>query len=161
MNVDEYNRCVDLFSDGVYRFALKMLKNVEQAQDVVQDTFEKLWVKHDDVQFGKAKSYLFTSTYNGSLDSIKHQKYRFNYLQQLPSDASTDESYSDLGEILNRTIDLLPDIQKSVLLLRDYEGYSYDEIGEITGLSQSQVKVYIYRARLFLKDKLVSIDAVI
>jgi len=55
----------------------------------------------------------------------------------------------------------LPEIQRSVLMLRDYEGYAYKEIGEITGLNESQVKVYIYRARVFLKNYLVSIDRVI
>lgn len=161
MNVDEYNRCVDLFSDGMYRFALRMMKSVEMAQDIVQDTFEKMWVKHADVDFAKAKSYLFTSTYNRAIDVIKQQKHKFDYLQQLPSEASTSETYSDLSDILNREIDQLPDIQKSVLLLRDYEGYSYEEIGQITNLNESQVKVYIYRARLFLKEKLVSVETLI
>lgn len=55
----------------------------------------------------------------------------------------------------------LSDIQRSVLLLRDYEGYSYEEIGQITGLNESQVKVYIFRARMFMKNYLVSLDRVI
>ena len=62
------------------------------------------------------------------------------------------EQYSDLKEILNEAISRLPDDQRSVILLRDYEGYAYNEISEITGLSESQVKVYIYRGRLFLKN---------
>ena len=66
--------------------------------------------------------------------------------------------YSDLKEILDEALDRLPEIQKSLILLRDYEGYSYEEIGEITGLSESQVKVYIFRGRMALKNYLVSID---
>ncbi|HFB61480.1 MAG TPA: RNA polymerase sigma factor, partial [Bacteroidetes bacterium] len=64
---------------------------------------------------------------------------------------SPDNGYSDLKEVLDKAVEQLPEIQRSVVLLRDYEGYSYREIGQITGLSESQVKVYIFRARLFLK----------
>lgn len=73
----------------------------------------------------------------------------------------TYSNYSDLKEILEEAVDKLPPVQKSVVLLRDYEGYSYEEIGEITGLSESQVKVYIYRARIFLKKYIVSPDLVV
>jgi len=58
-------------------------------------------------------------------------------------------------------VDKLPEIQRSVVMLRDYEGYSYEEIGKITNLSESQVKVYIYRARVFLKKFIVSPEFVI
>jgi RNA polymerase sigma-70 factor (ECF subfamily) len=79
--------------------------------------------------------------------------------QQLMS--VTSSSYSDLKEVLNEALSHLPEVQRSVILLRDYEGYNYLEIGEITGLSESQVKVYIYRARVFLKEYIGSVNAVI
>ena len=69
--------------------------------------------------------------------------------------------YSDLSEILNEALNRLPEIQRSVILLRDYEGYSYEEIGEVTGLTESQVKVYIYRGRISLKKYLVKLENVI
>ena len=72
-----------------------------------------------------------------------------------------EEQYSDLKEILNEAITRLPADQKSVLLLRDYEGYSYKEIADITELSEAQVKVYIYRARVFLKTYIGSIETVV
>ena len=74
---------------------------------------------------------------------------------------SHSSQYSDLQEILHNAIDLLPADQKAVTMLRDYEGYSYKEIEEITGLKEAQVKVYIYRARKFLKSYLGSVEAVI
>lgn len=74
MTVEEYNKCVDLYSDGIYRFALKMLKNTELAQDNVQDSYEKLWVKHAEVDSAKAKSYLFTTSYNASVDTLRKEK---------------------------------------------------------------------------------------
>jgi len=58
-------------------------------------------------------------------------------------------------------VNKLPEIQRSVVLLRDYEGYSYEEIGKITGLNEAQVKVYIYRARVFLKEYIGSLENVL
>ena len=59
-------------------------------------------------------------------------------------------------KILESALARLNEIQRSLVLLKDYEGYSYEEIGEITGLSPSQVKVYLHRARIQLKNYLVS-----
>ena len=70
-------------------------------------------------------------------------------------------SYSDLKEILDEAIETLPEIQKSVILLRDYEGYSYKEIGDIVELTESQVKVYIFRGRLALKKYIGSMEMVL
>jgi RNA polymerase sigma-70 factor (ECF subfamily) len=74
---------------------------------------------------------------------------------------SHSSQYSDIKEILNQGLEQLPEIQKTVLLLRDYEGYDYLEIGEITQLTESQVKVYIFRARTFLKNYIGKVEAVI
>lgn len=71
------------------------------------------------------------------------------------------EQYSDLKKVLREALDTLPEIQRSVVMLRDYEGYSYEEIGGITGLNESQVKVYIYRARMALKQYIGSIENVV
>ena len=161
MTVEEYNKSIDLYADGIYRFALKTLKDQEKAKDTVQDTYEKLWVKHDDVSYEKVKSYLFTTAYHTSIDLIRKEKKKVEYESTPTIDTAHFEQYSDIREILNKAVELLPEIQKSVLLLRDYEGYSYEEVGEITGLNESQVKVYIFRARLFLKNYLVSIENVI
>jgi len=161
MTVEEYNKSVDLYADGIYRFALKTIKDQEKAKDIVQDSYEKLWIKHADVSYEKVKSYLFTTAYHTSIDIIRKDSKSVNIETAPIPEVSTGGQYSDIHEVLNKAVELLPDIQKSVLLLRDYEGYSYEEIGEITGLNESQVKVYIFRARLFLKNYLVSIENVI
>ncbi len=66
-----------------------------------------------------------------------------------------------MSELLNRALDQLPEKQKMVILMRDYEGYAYNEIGEITGLSVAQVKVYIFRARKFLKAYIGKVDVLV
>jgi RNA polymerase sigma-70 factor (ECF subfamily) len=75
--------------------------------------------------------------------------------------AAPSAEYKGLKELLNKALDSLPDIQRAVVILRDYEGYSYDEIGSITGLNESQVKVYIFRARQSLKTHLGSLEAIL
>jgi RNA polymerase sigma-70 factor (ECF subfamily) len=152
MTVEEYNSCVDEHSDGIYRFILKNIRDKETAMDIVQDTFEKMWRKFREVQYSKAKSYLFTTAYHTMIDVIRREKFQADWDDSMENSLSAGNHYTGLKEILDEGLKRLPEIQRSVLLLRDYEGYSYQEIGEITGLNESQVKVYIFRARGFLKN---------
>ena len=162
MTTNEYNQSVDLYSDNVYRFILKQVRNSDTAKDIVQDTYEKLWLKAGDVSFEKVRSYLFTAAYHTMIDWIRREKKQGEYDEKsVKRKLTTSEQYSDLNEVLHKALEQLPEVQKSVVLLRDYEGYSYEEIGEITGLGESQVKVYIFRARKFLKEYLGSMEAVI
>jgi len=161
MTTREYNNCVDQHADGVYRFILKNLKDEHDAQDVVQDAFEKLWLNHKKLASGKAKSYLFTTAYHTMIDHIRKKKHSGS-IEDIPETSNgTFRDYSDLREILDEALAKLNEVQRSVVLLRDYEGYSYHEIGEITGLNESQVKVYLYRARVYLKNYIVSPEHVI
>ncbi len=70
MTIREYNNCVDEFSDGIYRFLLKNIRNAELARDIVQESFLKLWLKRKDVDYTKSKSYLYTTAYHGMIDQI-------------------------------------------------------------------------------------------
>lgn len=161
MTLAEYNQCVESFSSNLYRFILKNLRNEEKAKDVVQDTFTKLWIKVDDVDFEKAKSYIFTTGYRTMIDLVRKDKRRETKDSWENLEPSHSEHYTDLQEILDQALNQLPESQKNVILLRDYEGYSYKEIGDITGLNEAQVKVYIYRARVTLKNYLVKMENVI
>jgi RNA polymerase sigma factor (sigma-70 family) len=161
MTVEEYNRAVDTYADNLYRFVLKNLKDGHMSDDIVQETYEKLWVKLEGVSFLKVKTYLFTTAYHTMIDFIRKEK-RFSGIGPGEGiEPSHSGHYSDLGEVLERAVHNLPADQKSVVMLRDYEGYSYREIAEITGLSESQVKVYIYRARIYLKNYIGSLEQVI
>lgn len=157
MTATEYNKAVDLYADGLYRFVLKNIKDEDDARDIVQDTFEKVWMKAETIQAEKAKSYLFTTAYHAVIERSNKIK-RFSPIEEKYGGVIEQFAAFDVKKILNEAVELLPADQKSVLLLRDYEGYSYKEIAEITSLSESQVKVYIFRARSFLKNYIVSAD---
>lgn len=161
MTIDEYNKSVDLFSDSIFRFILKNIRDREKSQDIVQDTYEKLWKNHKDVSAEKVKSYLFSTAYHTLLDMTRRDKKQGRWEEAEIQSHVCHNSYSDLNEILHNALAQLPETQKMVVMMRDYEGYSYTEIGEITGLNESQVKVYIYRARLFLKNYIGKMEVVI
>jgi RNA polymerase sigma factor (sigma-70 family) len=161
MTVNEYNEAVDLYSDRLFRFVLKSIRDTYAAEDIVQDSYEKLWKNVENVDGAKVKSYLFTTAYHTMIDRIRKEK-RSAYSEELNlPEESHENNYSDLGEILKEAVNRLPEIQRMVLLLRDYEGYSYNEIGEMANLNESQVKVYIYRARVFLKNYIGKMETVV
>jgi len=161
MTTFEYNQCVDNHADAVYRFVLKNIRDDDSAQDIVQEAFVRMWEKREDISGEKSKSYLFTTAYHLLIDSVRRQE-RFTELNHTSHEFHDEgSSYSDLQDILHQAVEQLPSDQKMVLLLRDYEGYSYQEIGEVTGLNESQVKVYIYRARLFLKKYIGRLEVVL
>ena len=156
MTEREYNECVKTFSDNVYRFILKNLRHEEDARDVVQSSFEKMWKNKDEVQFTTSKSYLFTVAYHQMIDHVRKVK-RIELRESFNESSSIlNKPYNNVKKVLERALATLNDVQRSLVLLKDYEGYSYQEIGQITSLSESQVKVYLHRARIQLKEYLVS-----
>jgi len=161
VTVAEYNQCVDSYSDALYRFVLKHIKDEDMAKDIVQDTYEKVWRKVNDIESTNAKSYMFTAAHHTLVDYTRKAKKQGDFTETVENSLKHEKHYSDIKEVLNMALDKLPDIQKSVVLLRDYEGYDYAEIGKITNLTESQVKVYIFRARAALKNYIGKLEVVI
>ncbi len=150
-----------MHADNVYRFILHNMRDEEEAKDIVQDSFEKMWINVANINAEKSKSYLFTTAYRTMIDRIRRKKRMVSFEIEIHDKALGQNQYTGGSEVIQNALSKLPEIQRSVILLRDYEGYSYDEIGEITQLNTSQVKVYIYRARTTLKQMLVSVDNII
>ncbi len=154
MTTQEYNKSVQLYADRLFRFAVKSLRQEADAKDVVQRSFEKLWVRHKDVDFEKVKSYLFTTAYHTMIDYSRKNK-RTDIVEQIPEIGIRNSHHAfELRDSLQNALSTLPEIQKKLIMLRDYEGYSYKEIAGITELNESQVKVYIFRARKKLQEVL-------
>jgi RNA polymerase sigma factor (sigma-70 family) len=161
MTEREYNNCVTDYADNVYRFILKNLRHEEDARDVVQTAFEKMWRNREEVDAQKSKSYLFTVAYHQMIDHIRKVK-RIQLKDEFKEEARIENRGSnDLKKVLNEALNRLSETQRSLVMLKDYEGYSYDEIGQIMNLNASQVKVYLHRARVQLKDYLVKMENVI
>ena len=152
MTVAEYNSAVDQHADGIYRFAVKHLRDEDLAKDVVQESFARLWVKVDEVEGAKAKSYLFTTAHHVMIDEVRKGKRNTRIEEHHEDMRHTSQGQPDLKEVLDAALATLPAVQRSVVLLRDLEGYTYEEIAELTDLNLPQVKVYIYRGRTALKE---------
>lgn len=162
MTLAEYNTCVDQHADGLYRFILKQVRDADDAQDVVQEAFARVWERVGEVPFDKAKTYLFTTGYRVMIDGLRKAKRGRAYADQhTPATIGVPPPPTGLKAVLEEALQKLPEMQRTVVLLRDYEGYAYDQIGEITGLSESQVKVYIFRARVALRNYIGKLENVL
>jgi RNA polymerase sigma-70 factor (ECF subfamily) len=161
MTISDYNLAVDAYADALYRYTLKNLRQPMHARDIVQDCYEKLWIHREKIDNEKVKSWLFTTAHHTMIDGIRRKQKESEFMSEKLPESTCEPGNFDLREILHHAVGQLSDVQRSVLLLRDYEEYSYREIGEITGLSEAQVKVYIYRSRIFLKNYIGTIDAVL
>jgi RNA polymerase sigma factor (sigma-70 family) len=161
MTIKEYNDCVKLYADNVYRFILKNIKQEEDAKDIVQTAFEKIWINREQVDNEKCKSFLFTVAYNSMIDHIRKNK-RVVLKDDFGETAlGSNSQQQNTKRILQEALGRLSERDRSLVMLKDYEGYNYAEIGEITNLNESQVKVYLHRARLQLREYLVKVENVI
>lgn len=150
----------------LFRLALRITTNREEAEDVVQDTLMKVWDRREDwAEIESMEAYALSICRNLALDSTKKKGRR---------DASLDEegvkeavshtnpyeqaAQSNRVRIVRQLIDSLPEKQRSCIQLRDFEGKSYKEVAEVLGISESQVKVNIFRARQTVKTKFEQLD---
>lgn len=158
MEVNEYNACVKEWADALFRFACKSTGQPSDAHDVVQNCFEVLWQKRKDVEKAKGKAFLFQVAYNQSVDNFR-KRSKVAY-KEIPEDVVSPGN-PDLKKVLDRALTRLDEQSRALVLLKDYEGYRYEEIAQITGLTDAQVKVYLHRARKVLKEYLVSVENII
>jgi len=150
----------------LYRLALRITLNREEAEDIVQDTLLKVWNRRDDWQdIGSIEAFSLTVCRNLSLDKIK-KAGRDNRPIDDEAAASADTAsdpyermiQKDRVETVRRIVDALPEKQKSCMQLRDFEGKSYREIAYILGMTEEQVKINIFRARQTVKQKYKEFD---
>jgi RNA polymerase sigma-70 factor (ECF subfamily) len=128
----------------------------------VQDCFLKLWKERANVDKMKIKYWLFATAHNAMINYLKRSSKTVSINSILFNEPlASQKSDFDVKEILERSLDTLPPIQKTIILLRDLEGYNYSEIGDILSLSEAQVKVYLFRARQKIKDLLKHLHAVL
>lgn len=155
MKRNEYNIVVKEQAGNLYGYAIRFLRNEDDAKDIVQDVFEKLWLNRSKVEFAKSKSWMFTTAHNAMIN-FSTRKGRMTLTDQMShyETGSSQSNRFESNQVVDRAVSILPPIQKSVILLRDLEDYSYKEIGDILDLSESQVKVYLFRARKKIKKQL-------
>ena len=158
MKAAYYNLCVDKYSDMLMGYAYKVCGDYFTAEDAVQEAFLRLWENRNKVEEKGVKSWLFTSVYRILIDNYRKNK-RTDLPEALPESAADDVyGHFENCELINAALGELTPIQRSIVLLKDIEGYRYDEIATMLELTLSQVKVYLFRARKKLKISLEAIE---
>lgn len=155
----DFTRDILPLKNVLFRTALRITMNREEAEDIVQDTLLKLWERHEEMSsISNLESFAISAARNLALDRIAlHQNKVITLNEELHDTADSSVSVHEqlvMGErtdMLHQLINQLPEKQRTALHLRDIEGKTYREIGEIMGISESDVKINIYRGRDFLK----------
>lgn len=152
----------------LFRLALRITLNREEAEDVVQDTMIKVWNARDRwLELDSIEAYSLTIARNLSLDRIKKMDNQNDSLEEQTTER-LDETSSTPSErmiqkdklnIVRNIINELPEKQRSCLQLRDIEGKSYKEIADILSITEDQVKVNIFRARQTVKQRFQQFDS--
>lgn len=146
----------------LYRLALRITMNREEAEDAVQETMIKVWDKRDSWQeLDSIEAFSLTICRNVALDMTRRSARKDEsldvqtYEPQASSMANPDEraEQKDMVDMVRRIVDSLPEKQRTCMQLRDFEGKSYKDIATVLSISEEQVKVNIYRARQAVKQK--------
>ena len=148
-------------SDRLFRLALRITMNRAEAEDVVQDTLLKVWEQRNEwEQIKSLEAFAIAICRNRALDVTKRAGRNTTSLEAIDNSQQTThnglESLEKREEIslVRRLMDDLPEVQRTIMLLRDIEGKTYQEIAQTLDISETQVKVYLHRARTKIKEKL-------
>jgi len=161
MQVEEFNQLVMKMRDKMYRLALRVVKNEEEAHDVVQDSFVKVWKKREKLaEIENKEAYCMTIARNMGIDKLRGRKMTTTDIDEqydLEAKVADPErqlvAKQELGLVMD-IVNALPENHRTVIQLRDIEGYTYKEIAEMTGYNIQKVKVYLHRARTKLKQQI-------
>jgi RNA polymerase sigma factor (sigma-70 family) len=156
-NIQAFSSLVEKYQKMVYTLALKLLKRPEDAEELAQDTFIKAFQKLDTYE-GKSKfsTWLYSITYNACISELRKRKIDFKSLddqritdqdEMRMHDYYSENKKEDQEKYLNLALSKLPEDDQVLVTLYYYEDQSMDEISEITGLTVSNIKVKIHRAR--------------
>ncbi len=167
MNIEVFENRVLPTKNKLFRFAFRLLGSTEEARDVVQEVMIKVWNGREQMgAIENMEAWCMRITKNLSLDRLRSKQRRStdpipdNF--EIRHESLTPYEKTEIHESMQRVnelIEALPEKQRQVMHLRDIEGYSYNEICEILELDMSQVKVNLFRARNFVRERLVKLNA--
>src|SRR5688572_12348921 len=167
MDLEAFENRVLPAKNKLFRFALRFLGNEEDAKDIVQEVFIRVWNGREQMkQVENWEAWCMRITRNLSLDRIRmltrKQTQPIEETINLHNEALTPHESTEIGESMVKIAQMiaeLPEKQRQVIHLRDVEGYSYQEICEVLELDMNQVKVNLFRARNSVREKMTKIDA--
>ncbi len=164
MTAEEFKIDLLPIKNKLFRLALNLVQNKQEAEDVVQEIYLKLWdMREKLVQYRSVEGLMVTMTRNLCLDRIKAKSNKFASLTyetaNQTEDSQEDKSVrTDLVKQVKKLIGRLPEQQKTLVHLRDVEGYDYQEIVDITGFELNYIRVNLSRARKKIRETIQKIQ---
>ncbi len=166
MSLEAFKTRVLPVKDKLFRYTLRILKNEDEAKDVVQETLIKVWNKRDEMHtYDNMEAWCIRVARNLALDKLKskHNKSvdidNAYDLQSSTQSPYSSTEHSDTMSSINRFINKLPEMQKQVIQLRDIDGFSYQEISDMLKQNLNSVKVNLFRARKQVREQLIQVNA--
>ncbi len=157
MTKDDFINCAKQFTPNLLRFSKRVAGGTIEADDIVQECFEVLWKNKDKVEMNSAKSYLFSIAHKKIIDTFRSDK-KMQDFESVFAELIDKQDETDDQQLVQLAINQIPALYKELLTLRDLESYSYKEIEKITHLTEAQVKVYLFRARKAIKEKILQLE---
>ena len=147
--------------DKLFRFALRLLQDVQEAEDAIQDVMAGLWIRRE--EWGSWKNmdaYCMTGTRNNCIDRIRRRRHREEQEKDIPAagieqDPYVKMMYKEMSTHIRRCMAALPENQQVVMHLREVEGFTYNEIAEVLQISLDQVKVSLFRGRNAVRKTII------
>ena len=165
MNAEQYEAIFHKMRDKLYRYAFRFVKDMESAEDVVQDVMYKLWQKRQEVdEIENLEAWMMVLTRNRALDilrKVKHNEVDINEAYSVSDLTPIPDQIMENADImtqLNACLDQLPEKQRTVFHLREIEQMTYEEITVMTGFNLDDVKVSLFRARKHLQRMLIKMN---
>ncbi|MGK7395443.1 MAG: RNA polymerase sigma factor [Candidatus Cyclobacteriaceae bacterium M3_2C_046] len=167
MSLKDFKNRVLPVKNKLYRFAFSYMKDHDEAKDVVQEVFLKIWNKKEEMHtYVNMEAWCMRMVRNLCLDKLKSNYRKSEQLgkesYEMPGEMSTPYQELEKNDTLSKIkgyLHQLPEKQQKVMHLRDIEGYTYQEISEILGLDLNQVKVNLFRARKTIREKIINTEA--
>jgi RNA polymerase sigma factor (sigma-70 family) len=162
MDLPEFKIQVFPLKNKLFRLAKRLLEDHEDAQDVVQEVFIKLWNQRGKLdEYRSVEALAVVMTRNMCLDKLKAKKYPVENLENIQAEIQdfSSEPPADLSEVVSRIREIirtLPEQQKTIMQLRDIEGYDFEEIAGMLNMNENAVRVNLSRARKRVRDILIS-----
>ncbi len=166
MLASEFKATVLPLSNKLLRFATQLTKDEEQAKDIIQDIFLKLWQKKETLEdIENMEAFAMRMTKNRCLDLFKAKRLIPTEDEELKikkdeqKNLQKEIELSETALIIRKLINQLPDIQRTIMHLRDIEQYEYEEIAVVTDMTINTIRVNLSRARKKVRDELLKQQA--
>ena len=166
MSLEDFKNRVLPVKNKLFRFAMRLAGNAEDAEDMVQDVFTKVWDRRQDMPTThNMEAWCMRLVKNLFLDKVKSKQYQATQHAEAYETPTSEVSpyqateLNDTMQKINRLMESLPPRQRQIIHLRDMEGYSYQEIADVLEIDMNQVKVNLFRARAAIRKGLLNAEA--